>query len=313
MQNLGDIIKQRPELLGNFDELAKNTLENKYVKNFLAEHKPTNDVINRSISKMYEFVKEREKFDNKDSGISDGYMPVLVMNSGYIDVSYQTTAELAKKQKARDTYAMLKRDSILSDESVKNATFETFKIDESNREEAQKEREAYQFALNLAERYISGEVFTTFFVGDVGTGKSHLAMSILDYVNKKSWVTNNPKKVMFVSISELMDKIKDSFNDKTSHYTEERMLDLMKSADLLVIDDLGRESNLTSEKAASDWTQKFIFKLFEKPSAKIITTNLDKQGLKNIYNAGNASRILRNSNGNRFIFTGISDKRERGY
>lgn len=308
LESIGDVIKkQQPDTLKKYEELAKQLLENPLVKEFIAEHKPTEEEIQRGMAKINEFVRERAKFDAGLGTIAGLYEPTLILNSGYVDVAYRTTDNLKKQQLARSTYGMLKYQSILSDESIKKATFQSF-IAEKDEEKA-----ASSFASVIADRYLAGETFTTVFVGDVGAGKSHLAMSVLDYVNKKAWVDNMPKKVLFVSFPELIDKIKDSFNNYESHYNEERTLELMKSADLLVIDDLGRESNLTSGKTAGDWLQKFIFKLFESPNSKIITTNLDESGLKSIYNAGNASRILRNSFGNTFAFTGISDKRMKGY
>ena len=56
--------------------------------------------IRRSISKFNQYISERNRFVLGDEDyIARGYKPVLVMNEGYADVSYEETPELIEAQK----------------------------------------------------------------------------------------------------------------------------------------------------------------------------------------------------------------------
>ena len=56
--------------------------------------------IRRSISKFNQYISERNRFVLGDADyIARGYKPVLVMNEGYADVSYEETPELIEAQK----------------------------------------------------------------------------------------------------------------------------------------------------------------------------------------------------------------------
>ena len=292
--------------LERVNQMKVKILENPHVKSFIEKHEEmlTKEVIERGMTRLSEFVRNRAAFEAGKTVNGEWLEPILIMNVNYPDVTYRKTDKQLELELLEKTSKALKKESIVSDNSIIEATFKSFVAN------TPAEQKAKRFAVDVAERYINGENFTTVLMGDVGSGKSHLAMSILNQVNIASFRNGNPKRVLFVSFPELIGRIKESFNDYESRFSEERMLELMRGADLLVIDDAGRESNLSSGKSASDWLQRFVFKLFDNDTPKIITTNLTENGLVSIYNAGNASRILRNSAGNVFSFAGISDKRK---
>ncbi|MGZ7242442.1 primosomal protein DnaI, partial [Streptococcus pyogenes] len=74
--------------------------QDKDVADFIKENHLSQDEINRSISKFYEFINERKHFLDGDSTyIAKGYQPVLIMNEGYADVSYLETEELVEIRK----------------------------------------------------------------------------------------------------------------------------------------------------------------------------------------------------------------------
>ena len=62
---------------------------------FIQQESLTPEELNRSISKFNQYITEREKFLRGDTDyIAKGYKPILVMNHGYADVSYEETPEL---------------------------------------------------------------------------------------------------------------------------------------------------------------------------------------------------------------------------
>ncbi|MEG0349551.1 ATP-binding protein [Enterococcus sp.] len=203
----------------------------------------------------------------------------------------------------RDTYSWLSKHSIYTDATLKQTTFATY---ETADQETSNNKEQ---ALVIAREYFKGANYNTIFTGKAGTGKSHLAMSVLQVVNENS---KPYRRCLFVSVDELMRKIKDSFSNRESYYTEQRMIDLLTNADLLVIDDLGAETGaITSDKTATDFTTKVLYAIINgrmnKPT--IITTNLNSKEMAKMYDSKLISRMFRGSQGHVVSFKETSDKR----
>ena len=122
----------------------------------------------------------------------------------------------------------LKEASILIDKTMFSMTFENFKeMDEETA--ANKEK-----ALNIARRLYKGSTSNELLSGRFGTGKTHLAMAILNQLNE-----HQNKKHLFISIDELLLRIKASYGGGGAGITEEQALHLISKADVVVIDDLG--------------------------------------------------------------------------
>lgn len=197
----------------------------------------------------------------------------------------------------------LSQKSIYLDKALKYANFDSY-ITEDKETTRNKEK-----ALEIARSYYKGETFNTILQGRPGAGKSHLAMSILKNVNKFS---KPSRKCLFISIDELMRRIKASFNDRESFYTEANMVELLANADLLVIDDLGSETgSILSEKVATDYTTQVLYAVFNARTTKstIITTNLDGEGLVKKYDSRLISRMHIGSEGHIIAFKETTDKR----
>lgn len=219
--------------------------------------------------------------------------------------------EISRKAKEisdkRDTYDWLDKRSIILDETLLDANFETYRTEDS---ETVKNKE---LARQIAGAYYKGANFNTIFTGKAGTGKSHLSMSMLKAVNENS---QPYKRCLFVSLGEMMRRIKDSFNNRESKYTERAMVELLIEADLLVLDDLGAETGaITSDRAASDFTTKVLYAIIngrmKKPT--IFTTNLSSKEITKMYDAKLVSRMYRGTEGHRIIFKETNDKRLLGY
>lgn len=203
----------------------------------------------------------------------------------------------------KNTYDWLDKRSIMLDQSLKKASFESFET--NDKETAQNKKKA----LDIARKYYTGEVFNSVFTGKAGTGKSHLAMSMLKVVNEHS---DPYRKCLFVSIDELMRRIKDSFSHRDSYYTEQRMVELLVEADLLVIDDLGAETGaIGSGNGATDFTTRTLYAILNgrinKPT--IFTSNLNSKGIKSMYDSKLVSRMFKGANGHVVEFKNTGDKR----
>lgn len=196
----------------------------------------------------------------------------------------------------------LRYNSLLDDETLTAATFDTYQTTTDG------ERRTKQFAQDVADRYEAGQVFNTLMVGDAGTGKSHLAMAILQQVNSGT----DPRACAFAGTGEILRKIRNGFDNKQSGDTEEAVIARFAKPELLVLDDLGSETGgIGTAKQASDFTQNVLYSLMNRRQGKstIITTNLNGQQLKDMYDAKLLSRLLRGTKGNILKFQDIPDKR----
>ena len=68
-------------------------LSDPQVAEFITSHQLTQHEINISLSKFNQFLLERRKYETNDATYhAKGYRPILVMNEGYADVTYQETS-----------------------------------------------------------------------------------------------------------------------------------------------------------------------------------------------------------------------------
>lgn len=272
-----------------YAEVTSRILEHGEIKAFIKENDMQEREIMKSMPKFNEYLRYNDQF--KD------FSKKLVLNAGYAEVVYKETDESISRKKAHSAINRLKAKSLLLDETIKTATFENFSI------ETDEERQAFDFAKNLAEFYKNGGQGNSFMSGPAGSGKSHLSMAIL-----KSYLESGEKTALFVSYSHVIRLIKDSFNNRDSVYTQNNIMSLLTNVDLLVMDDIGSENN-------SDFSEELLTDVLDGRISTIITTNLSSEELrgnatkKGRYNQRTASRMFRGIGGKAFNFKGIKDKR----
>lgn len=272
-----------------YAEVTSRILENTEIKAFIEENDIQEREIMKSMPKFNEYLNKNE--------LSKDFSKKLVLNAGYAEVVYKETDESISRKKAHSAINRLKAKSLLLDETIKTATFENFNI------ETDEERQAFDFAKNLAEFYKNGGQGNSFMSGPAGSGKSHLSMAIL-----KSYLESGEKTALFVSYSHVVRLIKDSFNNRDSVYTQNNIMNLLTNVDLLVMDDIGSENN-------SDFSEELLTDVLDGRISTIITTNLSSEELRGNsrkqgkYNQRTASRMFRGIGGKAFNFKGIKDKR----
>ncbi|MCP4989852.1 MAG: ATP-binding protein [Colwellia sp.] len=114
-------------------------------------------------------------------------------------------------------------------------TFNSFRCD--NQAQAQ----ALAHCKDLCKDIVDGKVAkNTFMVGGVGTGKTHLASSIVHELI-------DDKTVCMIRLIELMRKLKDTWR-RDSEVTEQKVIDHYGSIDLLIIDEVGIQFGSDAEK-----------------------------------------------------------------
>lgn len=126
-------------------------------------------------------------------------------------------------------------------------TFESFDLrgQELPRGQASNLRNAFETAQEFAKEPEDWLVFNS--IG-YGNGKTHLAAAIANYVNQQG------ESVLFVVVPDLLDHLRAAFNPASGVRLDKRF-DEVKSAPLLVLDDLGTES-------ATAWAREKLYQLF---------------------------------------------------
>lgn len=179
----------------------------------------------------------------------------------------------------------LRNRSIVTDKKMFNMTFETF---EEMDQETTKNKEK---ALDMARRYYKGSNRNELLAGKFGAGKSHLAMAILNQLNEYKDL-----KALFVSMDELMRRIKSSFGNPESPYKEDVVVNMLIESDLLVLDDLGAEvGSVDRNNSATDYNIRVMNGILNGRTNKptIFTTNLSMKELQEVYDGRLVSRMFR--------------------
>ena len=229
--------------------------------------------------------------------LCDKYKRQMMLDKGqYICPRCQCqswTDEMSKEVKAeydliksKEKFYMLGKHSLIQDQNLKQATFKNYNYDDGV------DREKMQHALQIVEAYKREEQWNTWLVGPPGIGKSWTAMSMLRALNDTYEVS-----CLFIDIDEMLRKIRGSFNDDESIYTEDYLVDLVVSADFVVLDDLGAETgNIQTGKEASDFTSRVLRAIVNGRQNKstIITTNLSVKNLTKMYDPKLVDRLMRN-------------------
>jgi DNA replication protein DnaC len=121
-----------------------------------------------------------------------------------------------------------------------------------------------------------------YFVGDVGTGKTHLAVAVMNELIARKRVP-----ALFVTVPELLDNMRGTYNNPGRDIDE--WMDSVKNADLLLLDDLGAER-------ANDWVRERIFVIvnhrYREELPTIFTSNTGPKDLAAQLGERTASRII---------------------
>lgn len=156
------------------------------------------------------------------------------------------------------------RNYSLMDKQFKQCTFENFEVDEHNK----------QF-FNLAKQYVDRfnemkeKNLGLLLFGAPGTGKTYIAFCIANEL------INRMVPVIAISSIGLLNKIKETYK-KYGNEGEIEVINSLKNASLLILDDLGAENS-------TDWAREKIYEIIDsryrdkKPI--IITTNLKLEQL----------------------------------
>ena len=208
----------------NYEELVAQILAEPEIANFIQKEALSEAEIRRSISKFNQYISERNRFVLVDEDyIARGYKPVLVMNEGYADVSYEETPELIEAQKQAAINKRLQLINLPS--TLKEASLAKVDLDDRGRFGAFEELANFVASYPQARKGIS-------LYGDFGVGKSYMMAALAHDLSEKRQASST-----LLHFPSFVIDVKNAIN--TGQVKE--MLDQVKKAEILILDDIGAE------------------------------------------------------------------------
>ncbi|XRX43122.1 MAG: DNA replication protein DnaC [Buchnera aphidicola (Tetraneura sorini)] len=132
----------------------------------------------------------------------------------------------------------IKMEKILGKSGIRelymNCSFDNYQI----------QHEGHRKVVNSAKKYaeeFNSNIASFIFSGRPGTGKNHLASAIGNYL------ILHGKTVLIVTVADLMSNMKNTFNN-ASRTTEEKLINTLSTVDLLMIDEIGMQTESRYEK-----------------------------------------------------------------
>ncbi len=202
-----------------------------------------------------------------------GYVPIEEQYGGKVYILY-TKCKKREKYDKELVYKNVLETSGLPPEYL-GKTFENFEIGPNQRAVA-------QIHTYLQEKkYEKGEGLIL--VGPTGVGKTHLVAAIIHELAKME------EYVVFLYTADFLDEIRETYDDE---YTGEDKFEMVRTATILVLDDLGTER-------MTDWAKEKITQLlnyrYNNLLPTIVTTNLSLDELRERIGERAFSRLLARS------------------
>lgn len=173
----------------------------------------------------------------------------------------------------------------------------------------------YNQAMKYLDDLNKGETKNLLMIGEVGRGKTLLANVLVENFEEphKSYDENGrlqrqDVRTMIVSLPELYRRVNNSFTSNENKQGLNRYIQIMKSVDLLVLDDLGRENFSENSNVYKNLLYEVVDSRFDnKPT--IITSNLEYKQMTEKYDPAVISRLIPKDRERVIVFDKIADQR----
>ena len=225
MESVGDVLKGQPSRF-QYQDLVQQIVKDPDVAAFIQKETLSQEELNRSISKFNQYITERDKFLRGDIDyIARGYKPILVMNHGYADVSYEETPELIAAEKEAAIKKRLKLINLPS--SLKNVSFLDVYRDDVAR----------LTVLNRMIKFVNDYPDNRkglYLYGDFGVGKSFMVAALAHDLSEKRGVSST-----LLHYPSFVIDVKNAIGDGNV----KNLVDEIKQAEVLILDDIGAEQS----------------------------------------------------------------------
>ena len=266
MESVGDVLKRQPSRF-HYQDLVQKIMKDPDVAAFIQQESLTPEELNRSISKFNQYITERDKFLRGDTDyIAKGYKPILVMNHGYADVSYEETPELIAAEKEAAIKNRLKLINLPA--SLRKASLAQVDLDDLGR------LPVFEKLLAFVEQYptiLKG----LYLYGDFGVGKSFMVAALAHDLSERRGVSST-----LLHYPSFVIDVKNAIGDGNV----KTLVDEIKLSEVLILDDIGAEQSTAwvrdeilqvilqyrmQENLPTFFTSNFDFEDLEKHFAKV--------------------------------------------
>ena len=225
MESVGDVLKRQPSRF-HYQDLVQKIMKDPDVAAFIQQESLTPEELNRSISKFNQYITERDKFLRGDTDyIAKGYKPILVMNHGYADVSYEETPELIAAEKEAAIKNRLKLINLPA--SLKQASLAQVDLDDLSR------LPVFEKLLAFVEQYPTIRK-GLYLYGDFGVGKSFMVAALAHDLSEKRGVSST-----LLHYPSFVIDAKNAISDGNV----KTLVDEIKLSEVLILDDIGAEQS----------------------------------------------------------------------
>ena len=225
MESVGDVLKRQPSRF-HYQDLVQKIMKDPDVAAFIQQESLTPEELNRSISKFNQYITERDKFLRGDTDyIAKGYKPILVMNHGYADVSYEETPELIAAEKEAAIKNRLKLINLPA--SLKQASLAQVDLDDLGR------LPVFEKLLAFVEQYPTIRK-GLYLYGDFGVGKSFMVAALAHDLSEKRGVSST-----LLHYPSFVIDAKNAISDGNV----KTLVDEIKLSEVLILDDIGAEQS----------------------------------------------------------------------
>lgn len=225
MESVGDVLKRQPSRF-HYQDLVQKIMKDPDVAAFIQQESLTPEELNRSISKFNQYITERDKFLRGDTDyIAKGYKPILVMNHGYADVSYEETPELISAEKEAAIKNRLKLINLPA--SLKKASLAQVDLDDLGR------LPVFEKLLAFVEQYPTIRK-GLYLYGDFGVGKSFMMAALAYDLSEKRGVSST-----LLHYPSFVIDVKNAIGDGNV----KTLVDELKLSEVLILDDIGAEQS----------------------------------------------------------------------
>ena len=225
MESVGDVLKRQPSRF-HYQDLVQKIMKDPDVAAFIQQESLSPEELNRSISKFNQYITERDKFLRDDTDyIAKGYKPILVMNHGYADVSYEETPELIAAEKEAAIKNRLKLINLPA--SLKKASLAQVDLDDLGR------LPIFEKLLAFVEQYPAIQK-GLYLYGDFGVGKSFMVAALAHDLSEKRGVSST-----LLHYPSFVIDVKNAIGDGNV----KTLVDEIKLSEVLILDDIGAEQS----------------------------------------------------------------------
>jgi len=225
MESVGDVLKRQPSRF-HYQDLVQKIMKDPDVAAFIQQESLTPEELNRSISKFNQYITERDKFLRGDTDyIAKGYKPILVMNHGYADVSYEETPELIAAEKEAAIKNRLKLINLPA--TLKKASLAQVDLDDLER------LPVFEKLLAFVEQYPTIRK-GLYLYGDFGVGKSFMVAALAHDLSEKRGVSST-----LLHYPSFVIDVKNAIGDGNV----KTLVDELKLSEVLILDDIGAEQS----------------------------------------------------------------------